>query len=84
MTVIKTAISMSQSLFDEADAAAHDLSISRSRLFTIALEDFLRRRRHQAMVAQLDRVYAEAPDAEDQAVLRQIRDHARKLSEGEW
>lgn len=84
MTVIKTSISMQQSLFDEANEVARELNFSRSGLFTIALKDYLQRRRRQKMVEQLDRVYTEAPESEEEVVLRQIRGHARRLTEGEW
>ena len=42
---MKTAISLPDPLFKEAEAAAKDLGLSRSKLIQTALEDFLKRRR---------------------------------------
>ena len=44
---MKTAISLPDSLFRQADQMAAELSISRSRLVAMALEEFIRRHRKQ-------------------------------------
>ena len=42
MANIKTAISLQESLFAQAEDLARDLNVSRSRLFVLALENFIR------------------------------------------
>ncbi len=42
MANIKSAISLQKSLFDQVEALAHEKKVSRSRLFVMALEDYLR------------------------------------------
>lgn len=42
---MKTAISVDDALMEEADAAARDLGLSRSRLIADALREYLRKRR---------------------------------------
>ena len=42
MENIKTAISIEKSLFTQANALARKMKVSRSRLFVLALEDFIR------------------------------------------
>lgn len=45
MANIKTAISLQKALFDQVDSLAREKKVSRSRLFVMALEDYLRRDR---------------------------------------
>jgi len=55
---MKTAISMDDGLLQEADETAHRLGLSRSRLFALAVGDFLQRHRREQMLRQLNEVYA--------------------------
>ena len=59
---MKTAISLPDSLFRQADQMAAELSISRSRLVAMALEEFIRRHRQQRMTERLDAVYRDLPE----------------------
>jgi metal-responsive CopG/Arc/MetJ family transcriptional regulator len=81
---MKTAISLPNRLFEETEAAAKDLGISRSRLIQTALEDFLKRRREDAIAASLNR-YLEKHGAdlskEDEILLEHARQMARRV---EW
>ena len=52
---MKTAISLPDPLFKEAEAAAKDLGLSRSKLIQTALEDFLKRRREVDLTAEVNR-----------------------------
>ena len=70
MHMVKTAISMPQALFDEADEAARELKVSRSRLIALALKDFLRQRENDRLLAQANEAFAGGLDAEDEAFLR--------------
>ena len=59
---MKTAISLPDSLFRQADQMAAELSISRSRLVAMALEEFIRRHRQQKVTERLDAVYCDLPE----------------------
>ena len=59
---MKTAISLPDSLFRQADAMASELSIPRSRLVALALEEFIRRHRQQDVTERLDAVYGDLPE----------------------
>jgi len=61
---MKTAISLDGDLLKEADQTAHALGLSRSRLFSLALEDYLRQRREQQILDQLNQTYSDHPEAE--------------------
>jgi metal-responsive CopG/Arc/MetJ family transcriptional regulator len=55
---MKTAISLPDDLFAEADALAAELGTSRSQLYAAAVREYLARHRPDAVTAALDRVYA--------------------------
>ena len=67
---MKTAISVDDRLLLEADRIARQMGTSRSRLFSRAMEDYLRNRRHERILAQLNRVYAEPDPAEGRTTAR--------------
>src|SRR5438105_2787038 len=56
---MKTAISIESPLLEEADRTARKLGLSRSRLVSLALRDYLQQRRNREIVDQLNHVYGE-------------------------
>ena len=76
MAMIKTAISMPKSMFDEVNEAASELEISRSRLIVLALKDFLHQRESARMLAQLNAVYGDDESPEELELLRWAKHHA--------
>ena len=84
MSSIKTAISLDRSLFEEADALAQEMHLSRSRLFVLALEDFIRRHQNRQLHARLNEAYEGEPDPAESARLRGMRRHHRGVVGGEW
>lgn len=54
---MKTAISLPDELFAEADSLARRLGMSRSRLCATALEDYIARYRSKRVTERLDAVY---------------------------
>ena len=84
MTTVKTAISLQKKLFEQAEELAREMEISRSRLFVLALEDFLRRHENRQLLEAINAVYDDAPDPAEQALLRRIRHQHRQVVEGEW
>ena len=71
--ILKTVISVEDSLVEEADAAARDLGLSRSGLVAEALRDFLGRRRGQRITAQLNLAYENEPSADESLLVRKLR-----------
>ena len=84
MPVVKTAISLPKDLFERVEALANELQISRSHLFGLALEEYLRRHRNQRLLEQINAAHAEGPDPSEQALLRRMRRSHRHIVEGEW
>lgn len=58
---MKTAVSLPDHLFRRADEVAGELRIPRSRLFALALEEFLRNYRQQNVTERLNAVYRDLP-----------------------
>lgn len=62
---MKTAISLPDSVFEEAEALALELGLSRSELYTKALKVYLRKYNRDRILTKLNQVYAEEPNALD-------------------
>ena len=85
MTIIHIDVSMDQELLRQVDEIAQELNITRSRLAVLALQDYLRRREGQRITDQLNAVYGEdyELDEEDKAFLRAGKRSLRKILEAE-
>ena len=59
---MKTAISLPDYLFRQTNEMASELSIPRSRLVALALEEFIRKHRQQDVTERLDAVYGGLPE----------------------
>lgn len=84
MQAIKTAISIEKDLFEEVESIARTLKVSRSKLYGMALQDFIAHRKNQEMLARINAAYADEPDLSEQMLRRQSQRHQRRLLEGEW
>mgnify|MGYP005871680857 CR=1 FL=1 len=84
MANIKTAISLQKSLFEQVEILAREMKVSRSRLFVLALEDYIRRHQNQQLLERINKAYQEAPDATEQKRLRNMRRQHRKIVEDQW
>ena len=80
---MKTAISVDDQLLSEADRAAREMGLSRSRLIATALTAYLRLRRQEEITAQLNEVYAEPDPAEARAV-KAIKAKFRATIKDRW
>ena len=54
---MKTAISLPDDLFKKAESLASRLGVSRSRLYALALEDYIARHQARRVSERLDAVY---------------------------
>ena len=77
---MKTAVSLPEHLFRKADQVAGELGIPRSRLFAIALEQFLVNHRQQAVTERLDAVYSDLPARQSQDAMDAGLESLRKLT----
>ncbi len=84
MESIKTAISIDKSLFAQANALARKLKVSRSRLFVLALEDFIQEQQNRELLEKINAVFADEPDESEKVLRRKSRKSHRRLIEGQW
>ncbi len=84
MAKTKTAVSLEESLFEQADAVAEEMEISRSRLFALAVEQFLARHEAKKMLEALNSTYQDEPDEAEQQLLREAKAKYRTRLEDTW
>jgi metal-responsive CopG/Arc/MetJ family transcriptional regulator len=79
MTNIKTAVSLQNHLFDQADEIAKEMKVSRSKLFALALEDYIQRYRNRQLLEQINRAYTDSPDLEEVERLVRMQRKQRQI-----
>jgi len=67
---MKTAISLPDSVFEEAESLAQQLGISRSELYTKALQAYLQKYNRQQIETQLNEVYSQESSQLDSALAK--------------
>ncbi|HDQ74015.1 MAG TPA: ribbon-helix-helix protein, CopG family [Chloroflexi bacterium] len=85
MTTVKTAISIQESLFDEVDNLAEELQVSRSQIFALAVDAFIKQHENRRMLEKLNEVYADVSDTEEAEAVREARRQKhRQQVMGQW
>jgi predicted transcriptional regulator len=84
MTAVKTAISLQQPLFNQVDALAGEMQISRSRLFVLAMEEFIERYQNQRLLQEINAAYKDMPEPAEQDRRRSMRHKHQQLVGGQW
>ena len=70
---MKTAVSIPDDLFQQAEKLAQELDLSRSALYAKALKEMLERLKEEAFAAQMNAALAEHPDELDPVLARANR-----------
>lgn len=83
MPGVKTAISLDEKLFDKVNKLANELHVSRSRLFTLAVKDYLQKQENQTLLTQLNDAYADHPDKEERTISASMKAKHGKIMEQE-
>ncbi len=84
MQNVKTAISIQKSLFDQAEKIARRMKVSRSRLFALALEEYIHRAQNQELLEKINAAYATEPDPTEKNLRHKTRKTHRRIVRGEW
>ena len=84
MTAIKTAISIDEQLFQGVENLASEMQVSRSQVFALAVEEYLRRHQNQKLLQAINEAHADGPDEAEIELRRAWRRSQRRLVEGEW
>ncbi len=81
---MKTAISIEDGLLQEADETARRMGLSRSRLFALAVGDYLQRQRREQMLLRLNEVYSEGVEPAETRLLKGIKAKVRRAVKERW
>ncbi|MCH8296028.1 hypothetical protein IH992_33535 [Candidatus Poribacteria bacterium] len=84
MAHVKTAISIQESIFKEASALAAKMNISRSKLFSIAVSEFMQKQKNRQLFEQINAAYDDMPDSEEREHQKAMKVKHRQLLEGQW
>jgi metal-responsive CopG/Arc/MetJ family transcriptional regulator len=80
---MKTAISIDAGLLRSSDDSARSMGVSRSRLFSLALDDFLQRRKQAQMLQRLNEVYADV-DPSEKGLLKAMKTRTARTIKDKW
>lgn len=78
---MKTAISIPDTIFEQAEAVAKELQMSRSELYTTALREFISEKQSAHITERLNEVYEAESSSLDPAL---VRLQASSLPREEW
>jgi len=84
MSTVKTAISLEKSLFEEMNELARQMKVSRSRVFSLAAQEFIRRQQNATLLEQINAAYDDDPDPEEAARVKAMKRQMRRLIQDEW
>ncbi len=79
MPGVKTAISLEKNLFNQVNQLARDLHVSRSKLFTLAVKDYLKKQENKMLLAQLNAVYSDSLNEEEKTISQAMHGKHRKI-----
>ncbi len=77
--MLKTAITIERPLLERADALARQLKLPRSRLVSLALEEFIRSQESRDLLRRLDEAHSTGTNASEKRLLGGMRSRHRKL-----
>jgi metal-responsive CopG/Arc/MetJ family transcriptional regulator len=85
MSTVKTAISLEKSLFEEMNELARQMKVSRSRVFSLAAQEFIRRQQNSTLLEQINAAYDDLSDEDyDLPSTDVVRRLMRTNIEDEW
>ncbi len=85
MPGVKTAISLDEKLFKRVNELSKEMHVSRSRLFTLAVTDYLKKQENQAILARLNKAYGDQPTDEERKITKSMRaKHGKIIEQESW
>lgn len=84
MRSIKTAISLDKTLFEQIEALAKEMQVSRSRLFVLAAQEFLERHKNIKMLEAINDAYDDMPTAEEEKLIAEMKDRHSEVVKEQW
>ena len=83
MPGVKTAISLDEELLIKVNRLSSDLHVSRSKVFTLAVQDYLKKQENQSLLAQLNEAYGDFPSEEERGISKAMQIKRNKMIEKE-
>lgn len=80
---MKTAVSLDEALLQQADEVAREMGLSRSRLFAVAISEFLQRKKKAEILLQLNEVYGERMTSDEKRLVSQMKARVHRIAEYE-
>ena len=84
MVIVKASISIQESLLERADALAGQLHLSRSQLFSRALDEFLKKHGDRNLRDAISNAIEGKPDPGEEERMSLMRRKQRRRVEGQW
>ncbi len=82
---VKTAISLQEDLFKEVNMLASELHVSRSKLFVMAVQDFIKKEESKNLLSQINNAFSDAPNKDEIKVRSKMRrKQAQNLKREPW
>lgn len=83
MPNIKTGISIEKPIFDQVNELAQDLNISRSRLFVMAVQEFIQRHKNMELLQAINEAYDDLQEPETK-IVEKMRPRHLKMVKDQW
>jgi metal-responsive CopG/Arc/MetJ family transcriptional regulator len=84
-TSVKTAISIQKELFQKVNELAEELHVSRSKLFVLAVQDFIKKNENKKIISQINKAFCDDPDSSEENLQNTMRQkQARNLKQEPW
>ena len=85
MAHVKTAVSIEESLFKEADELATEMNTSRSKLFEMAVSEFVQRQKNKQLFEKINAAYDDTPDDSERKLRQAMKvEHHQLLEKEQW
>jgi metal-responsive CopG/Arc/MetJ family transcriptional regulator len=84
MATIKTAISINKDLFNEVEALSHKIHLSRSQIFSQAVQDLIERKENLSLLQKLNEAYGSDANSEDKIISSIAKRANARLAKETW
>jgi metal-responsive CopG/Arc/MetJ family transcriptional regulator len=85
MPGVKTAISLDEELLIKVNRLSSYLHVSRSKVFTLAVQDYLKKQENQSLLAQLNEAYDDFPGEKEREISESMRiKHKNIIEQESW
>ncbi|MCX6583391.1 MAG: hypothetical protein NT166_24705 [Candidatus Aminicenantes bacterium] len=84
MAVIKTAISIDESLFEQIRKLSEEIKLSRNQIFSQAVKYFIDKKNNLELVRKINTAYSDILDEEERDRLKKSKRKYKEILKEEW